>query len=548
MTDQEELELLRLRKQKALATANATKAAGPHGASGDWGYPDPGLGTSLLAKLVQGATKDSSDEGIGLAARTLGVGAQPTPGQYLRMPDGSEAPMQTPGDVQRGARDYVRQIQEGADQHHHGLGMAAQMLGEGVSDYAIAGKKMLAPGYQTLAGMYRGLMGNKTADLTRPWTPTALADAGMSTAVGGALGYGASQLPGALKAASETRLAQALAGYGGKALDASGNAFQNLGGWLKINSLHPTPTLSRALEDLPGGATAAGRELLAQKVGGLTKTGTAKQAQAAFGRAAAAIDELAQYHDAAGGSPIDITGAIAAGKARAQQLLDEPTTEAVGKQMMGLVEKYESKFSNGTGTAQEILGMKRALGKAAYGESQKLERAGDTIAGQLGDGLSSFERATDDALDKTLGPRFEAANLLSRQMRGTTQAAERAADRTQGNQLIGLKPWLAALAAGGGGHLGHIGTPEAAAAAAGTFLLGKYGSQMGARGAYTLGSGLRFLPRAASALAPYLSGSLEYAPAASSPLSSRIGQSLADMIEQARQPRLSPMFASGGDR
>src|SRR5207248_2654916 len=56
-----------------------------------------------------------------------------------------------------------------------------------------------------------------------------------------------------------------------------GNKMQDLAGWLKVNSIHPTQTLGEAMDSLPGGIPAVGRELLDRGIGGLTKSGTAKQ-------------------------------------------------------------------------------------------------------------------------------------------------------------------------------------------------------------------------------------------------------------------------------
>lgn len=503
------------------------------GASGDWGFPDPGPIQAFATKLNQGIAKDGSDELVGLLGATQN---NAMPGGYLKLPDGTEVPVPTREALYRAGRDYERQSQEAADQHWPKLGFLAQMGGEVAGDAAIGGAKAVGRTYQTLSGLTRGLLGSNaelTPDKATPWT---VGEAGLSSMFGGAVG---NQAPVLMSRAAKSGAAKYLGGKLDDATTFAGEKLKNAAGWLKVNSLHPTPTGSEAMADLPGGTTAVGRELLERGIGGFTKKGTAEQIAAESGRAGAAIEELAKYHDAAGGTPINISGAISAGKARAQALMNEPTTETVGRQMMDLVEKYEAKFSQGSGTAEEILGMKRALGDAAYGEGQKLKRAGDKIAGKLGKGLSTFERATDDALDQALGPRFEAANLLSRRLRGATEAADRTAARAQGNGLVSLKTLLALGATGGAGLAG--GLPAAATMAFGT----KYGSQLGARSLYSLGSALQSRAPAAAQIA---------ALAARGPAPARGGQSasswldgrLSDLIEPTYRPPL-PAYAEGGD-
>lgn len=517
----------------APAEGNTFRGAG---ASGGWGYPDPGPLGAIATKFGQGAAKDGFDEGVGaLAAMEHGS----APGA-LRMPDGSEVQIRSGEDMYRAGRDFTRQEQEAADQHWPKLGFGAQMLGEGLGDFALAGPKAVGRGYQTLAGLARGLNmsdAELTPDRMTPWTA---GEAALSSLVGGAIG---NQAPVLMSKVANSGAAKYLGSKADDALTYSGDRLKGLAGWLKINSLHPVPTGSEAMASLPGGTVGVGQELLERNIGGWTKKATAEQIEHASGKANGAIGELVDYHDAAGGPPIDVRGAIAAGRAKAQELLDEPTTKAIGRQMMGLVEEYEAKFSQGTGTARDILGMKRALGKAAYGESQKLKRAGDQIAGELGKGLSVFERATDDAMDAALGPRFEAANLLSRQMRGASEAADRTAARTQGNGLIPIKPLMAMAGMGGAGLVG--GAPAAIPAAVAMWLGDKYGAQLGARGAWAAGRALQSLPRAAQFAAQHASP----APIAQEMLSSTRGSTLADLLEMIRQPRASPTpaFAMEGE-
>ncbi|MGH8524461.1 MAG: hypothetical protein ACREXY_09665, partial [Gammaproteobacteria bacterium] len=141
--------------------------------------------------------------------------------------------------------------------------------------------------------------------------------------------------------------------------------------------------------------------------------------------------------------------------------------------------------------------LKRALAEAAYGAKDQLKRSGDTISGKFGEGLSVFERAVDDTLDQSLGPRFGAANLTYRRLKGATDAADRTADRAQGNGLIGLKDMLAPIALGAGG----LATGGLPLAAVGMGLGTRYGSQFAARQLYNLGRLTKFSPEVAELLA-----------------------------------------------
>lgn len=215
MTPEQELEQKRKRfrfLQLEKERAEAMSAASPrerHGASGDWGYPDPGLPGALATKFNQGLTKDASDEIVGGVA---GVALDETPGQYLKLPDGSIVPAQSRNEIYRAGRDFERQRQEGASQHWPKSSLIAQTGGEIASDVALAGSKMVRPAYQTAAGAFRGLMGSRaelTPDKATPWD---LLDAGVSTGVGAGLGYGMSKIPAVADYVGKSAPAQAIAG------------------------------------------------------------------------------------------------------------------------------------------------------------------------------------------------------------------------------------------------------------------------------------------------------------------------------------------------
>lgn len=321
--------------------------------------------------------------------------------------------------------------------------------------------------------------------------------AGQGAKVGGVLGtlggFGADRSNSTLGTLANTTLGGLVGGglgavmpyvsnVAGRGLQYAGGKLGDLAGWLKVHSLHPTPTVAEKMAELPGGEVGVGRTLLDQGLGGFTKKGTAAQVKDALQEAGKGITSLAADHDAAGGAPLALDGALAAGRKAATALLDEPTTEEAGNRLSNLVDKYDQKYGGRPVSASEALKLKRALGDAAYGAGKQFEKSGDTIAGDFGAGLSKFERAVDDALDQHLGPDFEQANLTYRQLMGASRAATRAAGRTQGNAHLigGLVPTLAGVGASAAGH----GGPEAIAAGLGASLLQKYGSQAGARFLY----------------------------------------------------------------
>jgi hypothetical protein len=89
------------------------------------------------------------------------------------------------------------------------------------------------------------------------------------TVAGGLGAFGADRSDSALGTAANTALGTtmgALAGYAspyvgaaiGRGAGALGERAKDLAGWLKVNSLHPTPTLGEAMEQIPGGRVGVG--------------------------------------------------------------------------------------------------------------------------------------------------------------------------------------------------------------------------------------------------------------------------------------------------
>jgi hypothetical protein len=490
------------------------------------GVPDLGILNALRTQLANGLSKSGFDEGVGAAFSQKSL----MPGAHLRMPDGTMVAINSQGDAYRAGRDFLRQEQESAQKYHPWLGGLAQMGGELASDYALAGPKAIGRGYQTLAGLARGLLSSNT-DLT-PDKITA-GDAGyatLSTLAGGTIGNLAPVVAGKVANAAPVKYLGSKIGAG---TEYAANKLQDLAGWLKVNSIHPTPLLGEAMENVPGGVPAVGRELLDRGLGGFTKSGTAKQIEAAKDAAGAAIDDLVKAHDAAGGNPVNVGAAIQNTYKRAQELIDEPTTKAVGARLKGLLDDYAEKFTSGKVTAEDALSMKRALGKVAYGEREMLKRTGDVVGGEYGKGVANLERGVDSSMDQTLGPTFEANNLTFRRLLGASQAAARSAARTTGNHVLGLLPMMAGVGGAVGGHMSGHATGDAALYGLGALLLGKYGAQAGARGTYMLGQLLKASPQLAE---------MGVAPAAQR-AASRAGESLADLLKARSQPL--PSFASG---
>jgi hypothetical protein len=525
VSDEELALALKLKMKMAAASSGSVPPArnesgfrGGAGASGGWGYPDPGLLGAVATKFNQGAVKDGADEMAGAASA---MGHEPGPSRYLRLPDGTEVPVPTKADLYRASRDYVRQEQEAADQHWPKLGFMAQMGGEVAGDYALAGANAVKRGYQTLSGLVRGLNmsdAELTPDKATPWD---VASAMASTGFGGLVG---NQAPVLMSKLGQTGAAKYLGQKADDVFTASGEGLKNLAGWLKVNSIHPTPTLGKKMADLPGGIPGVGRELLDRDIGGLTKGKTAAQVEGAVKKAGSVIDDIAEYHDAAGGAPIDIAPAIARARQEAAKLMSQPTTKEAGMALSSILDEYSQMFSGRNVTAVEALEVKRALGKAVYGAQQELHKSGKTLMGDYGAGLGKFERALDDQLDASLGPSFERANLSYRRLLGAKDATDTQQARSLANMLmLGLgntsTAVLGALVGGG---------PGAAAGLAGAAFLSKYGSQIGARGAFNAGRFAQSIPGAARYLVNNNPGG------AVGEMSRATGGTLADLLEQIR--------------
>jgi hypothetical protein len=476
--------------------------------------------TALGRGLGQGATASFGDEASGLV-QALGM-------KYL--PEslgggGAQAERAPFWSLYRANRDAARQEDAAAAKEHGFLYGLGNVVGGAPLAIATGGKAKTLGALLTTGGILgatTGLGGSNT-DLTRG----ELGDfgrAGLDTGLGGVLGMAGGGIGYGLQKAAPYVGSQ-LQKVGGYA----GDKLKDLAGWLKVNSLHPTPLKAEAMAALPGGVPAVGREVLERGIGGFTKAGTARQTAAATSEAGRSVSKLAGEYDKLGGQPLDIGDAIDAAKAKAKELFDEPTTKAAGERLATLIEQYEASLGPArTATAAQALAMKRALAKAAYGAKQQLKKAGDTIAGDFGEGLAVFERSVDDVMDRSLGAPFEAANLAYRRLLGASNAAQRTAARQDTNLLaLGLQNL-------GGGTLGAslAGGPGAAAGLLGTTLLRKYGAQAGARTLYGLGGALEASPRLAQSVTEKLAA----------PAASRAAMSLNDMISPEVEAKLMPML------
>lgn len=295
-------------------------------------------------------------------------------------------------------------------------------------------------------------------------------DAAIGAGLGGALG-GAAPAVGAV------------AGKGARLL---GKKAQDAAAWLKVNSLHPTPTLGEAMEALPGGRAGVGRELLERKIGGLTKHATAGQIERELGKTGSAISETVNAYDARGGARIGVAAPIEKALERAEEMNAEPTTRSAAERLADTVNEYRGMYSEPV-DARTALAFKRTLGDAAYKAGDQLQRSGDHVAGDYGRGLGGLERGVNAELEAAVGPEFTQANLAYRRLLGAGQAADRVASRGHANHPIGLIPMVAG--AGGAAH----GAKEGMGAAAAAMLFQKYGAQAGAKALWESGRGLNAL-------------------------------------------------------
>ncbi len=259
------------------------------------------------------------------------------------------------------------------------------------------------------------------------------------------------------------------------------------------------------MAELPGGVTGVGKEMLERGIGGLTKAGTAQQAEAAMNEAGQRIGGLAGAHDAAGGAPVALSNALQVAKAHALELQAEPTTRKAGEKLANLISEYEAIYSQPV-PATKALALKRALGEEAYGATDTLNKVGDKMAGDYGRGVAGLERGVNASLENTLGPEFTGANTSFRRLLGASQAAERQASRGAGNEILSLKDAILGSVAGAGAHAAGLSAgPIGLGTTLGSMLLKKYGSQVGARSLYGIGRGLEMLPGAVSEI-PRLTG------------------------------------------
>lgn len=271
----------------------------------------------------------------------------------------------------------------------------------------------------------------------------------------------------------------------------AGDKLQDLAGWFKVNSLKPNPVVAERMAQLPGGVPGVGKEVLSEGLGGLTKKGTAKQIGAATKSAGAEMDRLAQSYDATQKSFLNADPIFAAGDQEAARLARVPTTRAAGERLQSLINEFRKIYTpQNPPNAQQMLDLKRVLAKEAYGASKEFARSSQQGLDEYAAGVAKMERAADSSLDNVIGPEFEAANLSFRRLLGANQAAKRSAARTDSNDLFGLTSKLGA--AGAGGYAMLTGRPIVGGATlAASYLGNKYGSQMGARTLYGLGSALK---------------------------------------------------------
>jgi hypothetical protein len=371
-------------------------------------------------------------------------------------------------------------------------------LGQLAKEGAVSGLKN-----GTWMGALGGYGGSRSDDL---------AGTALDTGIGAGLGLAGGAGLGALAPVASRGLVR----LGDKAKDAAG--------WLKVNSLKPNPTTAEAMEELPGGRVGLGRQLLEERIGGLTKHGTAEQLAKAAKEAGGNIEKVARAYDTGGGAPLDLTGAIDESLVHAAELNKDPLTKEAGNKLAGVAGEYRQIYQT-PASAVEALALKRRIGDAAY----KHTISPEPVAGQYGAGLSKLERGVNSSLESTLGPDFEQANLRSRRLYLAKDAAERTAARSHGNHLMG---GLMSTVAGGAGFA-HGGAHEALPLMLGSLALSKYGSQAGARALYSAGNALE-------------SGAVRSAAESPSGYTRALIEALRRRQEAAQMtPVAQPMFAQG---
>lgn len=319
-----------------------------------------------------------------------------------------------------------------------------------------------------------------------------------------------------------------------------GQKLQDFAGWLKVNSLHPNPTIAEDMAALPGGVKEVGKTLLRKGVGGFTKNGTAEQAAKALEHASGNIDRSVDALDATGAQGPDLSSINSTAVWRdAVPMAERPLTRPTGQKLGETLSEYQNIYADQPRTFGEGLKFRREIDDAiykndAFGAHPELTAFGKALRPVRGDVNAELELAAQQASPE-LAAQFRNANLETRQLGLASRAADRVAGRGTGNHVVSLKDMIAAGIPAGAGvagvAAGHGGGGLSAMLA--SWLLAKYGSQAGARTAYGLGAALRS-PR----IAQYLNQGA--APA-------RSFATLRDLLPEPMTP-MSPAYAMGDDR
>lgn len=403
-----------------------------------------------------------------------------------------------------------------------------QMLVRNMRNGALVGT-----GLGGLAGI-----GASRGDLTQGEVGQVAEDAGIGSLFGAGIGGAAPAVVSGLGSVA-SGAADAMSWLGGKVANGAG--------WLKVNSLHPVPTLGEDMAALPGGKIGVGKTLLQKGLGGLTKDSTAEQIAAALRESSGNIDRSAASLDAMGAKPPDLGRAVTKAAWRdAAPLMERPLTRGTGEKLGNVLSEYDALYSEQPSSFLESLKFRRELDDAiykndAFGASPELSDFGKALRPLRSDVNQSFLDSAE-AASPELADQFRAANLETRQLGMASRAADRVAGRGTSSHVIGLKDLVAAGLPAGAGVAGlasgHGGAGLGAGAA--SWLLGKYGSQAGARSLYTLARLAQSSPRLAQLLAQQWEG-----PAAATMMSRGAGGRLMDMLPSGRGFP-APAYASGG--
>lgn len=472
------------------------------GASGGWGYEDPGMINALATKLGQGLMKEGQDEGAGQTARALLLKTkQPkvrlvevAPGKkvwerYEAEPGGGQF---GPEDLAEAVREDVRGKQGAADQHYPWLGGAAQVVGDAGGDAAMAaaGVPALGAAYQTLVGGARGFLGSDSDDTT---------DKALSTGLGGLFGLGFSQLPQAAAWVSSSRPVQAIAKSAagksakeilGKAIRAPGELMDRAGISMGRRVLSGAKGL-KAEEALPDDSV---RE--AMDAGALQLFGTTKGAAKRLEKVREALgDQYAQI--VRGLEAKGVTGPEARGVANEWlEKAAKEDAESLGSNVpqlyMDRAEEILSKAPGGRLGLSQAEGMKRSLQKQAkYGkfEETPLNEAKRDIAADLRGGIErqvreAAETTTDPAL-RDLATQFEPVKKRLARLIPADDHVYQEANRIASRKGLPLSELVAGSTAYGA--TGDI--LKTALVLGGTHLLRTRGGSTGAVAARGLGKG-----------------------------------------------------------